>query len=68
MTRLTASERRAFTKLATEPLVQPALETTEQFVEPTPEARLDYIRFATAAAVLYRGSRPIGFHGDDWRL
>lgn len=68
MTRLTEYERQAILKLADEPLDQPALESAEQFVKPTPEARLDYIRFATAAAALCRGTRPIGFHGDDWRL
>lgn len=68
MTRLTETEREAIRQLADEPISQPALPATEQFVQPTPEGRLDYIRFNTAAAALFRGTRPIGFHGNDWRL
>ncbi len=68
MARLTKTEREAFRKLAEEPIRSPALPTIDQFVQPTPESRLNYIRFNTAAAALFRGTRPIGFRGDDWRL
>lgn len=68
MTRLTQEEREAFKSLAGDRLQQPELTQTLRLVLPTPEARLDYIRFATEASRFFRGRHEIGFRGDDWRL
>lgn len=68
MTRLTKEERAAFRTLGDDGLRQPDLPRSLRLVLPTPEARLEYIRFATEAGRLFRGRREIGFRGDDWRL
>lgn len=39
-----------------------------RIVEPTPEARGRYIRWATEAAKFYKGIKPVRFTGDQWKL
>jgi len=68
MTRLTREERSAFKALEEDALQQPELDDSQRLVLPTPRARLEYIRFASAAARFFRGRREVGFRGDNWRL
>jgi hypothetical protein len=68
MTRLTRNEREAFGSLDPDALQQPGLADTQRLVQPTPRARLDYIRFATDASRFFRGRRDIGFRGENWLL
>jgi len=68
VTQLTKAEREAFRALGEDGLRQPDLPGSLRLVLPTPEARLEYIRFATDANRFFRGRREIGFRGDDWRL
>lgn len=68
MTQLTKEEREALLALGEDGLRQPDLPRSLRLVLPTPEARLEYIRFATEASRFFRGRREIGFRGDDWRL
>lgn len=68
MTRLTRDERAAFGSLDPNALQQPGLADSQRLVQPTPRARLDYIRFATDASRFFRGRREIGFHGETWLL
>jgi hypothetical protein len=37
-------------------------------VEPTPEARARYLRWATEAAKFYKGTKPVRFTGEHWKL
>jgi len=68
MTQLTRHEREALESLGPGALAQPELEVSQRIVQPTPRARLDYIRFATDASRFFRGRREIGFHGENWLL
>lgn len=68
MTQLTQEERRAFESLDESALQQPELNESMRLVLPTPEARLEYIRFATEASRFFRGRREIGFRGENWLL
>lgn len=68
MTELTRDEREAFRSLDQDSLRQPKLSDSQRLVQPTPRARLDYIRFATDASRFYRGRREIRFRGENWRL
>lgn len=68
MTKLTQEERDAFESLDRGALRQPDLPDEERFVLPNPEARLEYILFATEASRFYRGQRKVGFRGNRWLL
>jgi hypothetical protein len=68
MSRLSEQERSELITAARQPISNPPLRLDERFVAPTPEARRRYILFATEAARFYRGVRPIGFRGDQWKL
>jgi len=68
MSRLTEQERRALIAAVRQPLNSPPLRPDERFVAPTPEARRRYILFATEAARFYRGVKPVGFRGNQWKL
>ncbi len=68
MARLSDEERKAFLERVGE---RPWLTDSAKacrIVEPTPEARLAYIRFATTASLFFRGPQEIGFKGDNWKL
>ncbi len=68
MTRLTDEERLAMTEIARQPAMLPDPADAYRIVEPTPEARLAYVRFATTASLFYRGPQEVGFKGDNWKL
>ncbi|MFP4207323.1 MAG: hypothetical protein ACLFSC_01615 [Wenzhouxiangella sp.] len=68
MTRLTDEERHAMTELARQGATLSNPVDSCRIVEPTPEARMAFIRFATTASLFYRGSKEVGFKGDNWRL
>jgi len=68
MTRLTRAERKALRALEADALQQPELSESQRLVLPTPQSRLEYIRFASEASRFFRGRREIGFRGEDWRL
>jgi len=66
MTRLTEEERRAFRRFVAAP--PPPLFPAERFVADTPEARLAYVRWVTAASLFFRGEKPVRFGGARWLL
>lgn len=68
MTRLSEEEREMLENLSRDSASEALLSPEERFVAPTPEARARYIRFATRAAMFYKGERPIGFRGNHWKL
>jgi hypothetical protein len=37
-------------------------------VEQTPEGRARYIRWATEAAKFFKGTKPVCFTGEHWKL
>lgn len=68
MAHLTQAERDAFRRLTEQGWRQSAAERSPVLVEPTPAARERYCRWATAAAMLVRGRKPVRFSGACWRL
>lgn len=68
MARLTDAEREGLRRAAEAPFEEPPLSADERYVAPTVEARARYIRFATHAARLYRGAKPVRFVGEHWKL
>ena len=47
---------------------EPPLSYNERIVAPTTEARERYARFATEAAKLNKGTKPVRFEGTHWKL
>lgn len=68
MTRLTDEERKALSKSIGESTWPNDPAEDYRIVEPAPEARLAYIRFATTASLFFRGTQEVGFKGDNWKL
>jgi hypothetical protein len=68
MTRLSDEEREMLRNLSSHSGSEPQLPLDQRFVAPTPEARERYIDFASQAAVFYKGDRPIGLRGNQWKL
>ena len=68
MAKLTESERAEWLRVASVPVDEPALSYNERIVAPTTEARERYARFATEAAKLYKGTKPVRFEGTHWKL
>lgn len=68
MTRLTDEERKAMSELAGQSATMADPADAYRIVEPTPESRMAYIRFATTASLFYRGQWEVGFKGEHWKL
>ena len=68
MAKLTESERAEWLRVGSVPLEEPPLSYNERIVTPTAEARERYARFATEAAKLYGGTKPVCFEGTHWKL
>ena len=68
MARLTDDDRAAFRRLTETGWVQSAEERSPCVVEPTTEARYRYCLWATEAAKLFRGTKPVRFGGTNWKL
>ena len=66
MAKLTDSDRKALLE------VKPWTELNEmrspRIVEPTPEARARYCRWATEGAKFFKGTKPVRFTGAHWKL
>jgi hypothetical protein len=68
MAKLTISEREEWLRVASLALDEPVLRYEERIVAPTTAARERYARFATEAAKLFKGSKPVHFEGAHWKL
>lgn len=68
MAKLSDQERRQWIALRDAPFQQPPPADEERFVAPTVEARERYMRFLTEASKFFRGTRPVPFKGDNWKL
>ncbi len=66
MARLTDADRKAL--LGAKPWTEPDEMRSPQIVEQTPEGRARYIRWATEAAKFYKGTKPVCFTGEHWKL
>ena len=68
MAQLTDSDRSELLRVAKLKIEQLPLRHEERFVAPTVEARERYIRFATQASKFFKGTKPVCFEGDCWKL
>lgn len=68
MARLTEADRAAFRDLTERGWVQSPGERSPAIVEQTLAGREQYCRWATAAARFYKGSKPVRFVGNHWKL
>jgi hypothetical protein len=68
MARLTESERAELLRVGSIPLGEPPSSYNERIVAPTIEARERYARFATQAAKIFKGTKPVRFEGAHWKL
>lgn len=68
MAKLTENDKVAFRELTERGYVQNPEERSPRLVEQTPEGRARYMRWASEAAKFYKGSKPIGFKGNNWKL
>ena len=68
MTQLTDSDRNELLRVAKLEIEQLPLGREERLVAPTIEARERYIRFATQASKFFKGTKPVCFEGDHWKL
>lgn len=68
MARLTDAERAEFRRLAESGWTEAPAQRSPMIVAPTAEARERYCRWATEASRFYRGSKPVRFVGEHWKL
>ena len=68
MARLTFDDRAAFRRLAETGWVQSPEERSPRLVAPTTEARRRYCLWATEASKWFKGTKPVRFDGDHWKL
>ena len=68
MAKLTDSEKTAFREFMARGWEQSPEEQSPRIVEPTPEGRARYIRWATEASKFFKGTKPVDFSGDHWKL
>ena len=68
MAKLTDNDRKELLRVSQLEIEQLPLSDRERFVAPTVEARERYIRFATAASKFFKGTKPVSFEGDHWKL
>jgi len=66
MARLSKSDREAFQNAGR--WIERPEQRSPRLVEPTPEARARYCRWATEAAKFFKGEKPVRFTGDHWKL
>ncbi len=68
MTKLSESDKAAFRELTARGWEQSPEERSPRFVEQTPEGRARYVRWATEASKFFKGTKPVDFSGDHWKL
>jgi hypothetical protein len=68
MAQLTEADKIAFRKLTESGWESCPEEQSPRFVEPTAEGRARYIRWASEAAKFFKGTKPVDFSGDHWKL
>jgi len=68
MARLTEADKAAFRELTQRGWVPEPEERSPRIVKPTTEARTRYCRWATDAARFFKGTKPVDFGGDHWKL
>jgi len=66
MTQLTESDKAAFRE--SQAWAESTGQRSPRIVEPTTEARARYCRWATEAAKFYKGTKPVRFVGNQWKL
>ncbi len=68
MAKLTETDKAAFREFTTRGWEQSEAERSPRLVEQTPAGRARYCRWATEAAKFFKGTKPVDFSGDHWKL
>jgi len=68
MARLNETDKIAFNELTKKGWAQNAAEKSPRLVEPTTEARERYARWASEVSIFFKGTKPVNFSGDNWKL
>ncbi len=68
MAKLSETDKKAFRELTTRGWEQSEQERSPRTVAPTIEARRRYCEWATQAAKFFKGTKPVDFSGDHWKL
>lgn len=68
MAQLSNSDKAAFRELTERGWEQSDEERSPRHVELTPEARRRYCEWAAQAAKFYKGTKPVDFSGEHWKL
>jgi hypothetical protein len=68
MAQLTEADKIAFRELTESEWIESPEERSPRIVEPTLEGRTRYIRWASEAAKFFKGTKPVDFSGDHWKL
>ena len=68
MAHLTEADKTAFRDLTRRGWLPAPEERSPRIVEATTEARARYCRWATEAAIFFKGSKPVDFSGEHWKL
>jgi len=68
MARLSEADKTTFRELTARGWERSDEARSPRYVEPTPAARRRYCEWATEAAKFFKGTKPIDFSGDHWKL
>ena len=68
MARLTPEEREELLRVSKLDLRPPPDLEKDRWVPQTPEGRLRYMQFAAQAAKFFKGTKPVRFGGEHWKL
>ena len=68
MARLSDKDKAAFCELTSRGCEQSPEEHSQRLVEQTPKGRARYVRWATEASRFFKGTKPVDFSGDHWKL
>lgn len=68
MSKLTETDKAAFHELTERGWEQSAEERSPRLVEQTTEGRARYCRWATEASNFFKGTKPVDFGGEEWKL
>jgi hypothetical protein len=68
MAQLTETDKATFRRLTRRGWEQTPEERSPHFVEQTPEGRARYINWASEASKFFKGTKPVDFSGNQWKL
>ncbi|MGZ0657466.1 hypothetical protein ACWPKS_17850 [Coraliomargarita sp. W4R72] len=68
MAHLSETDKASFRELSTRGWEQSEEERSPRYIEPSPAALRRYCEWATQATKFFKGTKPVDFGGDHWKL